>query len=185
MKVLGISFSYRHGNSQALVEHILKGAKDAGAETELIRFCDLEVKNCKGCGFCKSPGKDTCSIKDDMADLYKKVNDADAVVFGMPVYFGRMNAPAYTFIDRLYAMLNPDFSPRLSGGKKIAVAVTCGTGPAEDMEKIGAYISAIGGFFGWESKGLIYERNLLEKDAVLKCGDKLKEAEKLGKSLTE
>ena len=185
MKVLGISFSYRHGNSQALVEHILKGAKDAGAETELVRFCDLEVKNCKGCGFCKAPGNDTCSIKDDMQDLYKKIDAADALVFGAPVYFGRMNAPAYTFIDRLYAKLNPDFSLRISGGKKMAVAVTCGGGPEEDMENINKYLTTVGGFFGWESKGLICGNGLMEKDAVLKCGDKLKEAEKLGKSLTE
>ncbi len=185
MKVLGISFSPRAGNSQTLVEHILKGAQDAGAETELIRFCDLQVKNCKGCGFCKMPGNSTCSIKDDMAELYKKIGSADAVVLGAPVYFGRMNSPAYTFIDRFYAMLNPDFSLRISGGKKMAVAVTCGSGPAEDIEKINGYLTAIGGYFGWTNKGLIYERNLMEKDAILKCADKLKEAEKLGKALTE
>lgn len=185
MKVLGISFSPRNGNSQALVEHVLKGAKDAGAETELVRFCDLQVKNCKGCGFCKAPGNGTCSIKDEMQDLYKKIDSADAIVLGAPVYFGRMNAPAYTFIDRLYAMLNPDFSLRISGGKKLAVAVTCGGGPVEDMEKINGYLTTIGGFFGWTGKGLVCEGNLMEKDAVQKCADKLKEAEKLGKTLTE
>ena len=111
MKVLGLVSSPRKGgNGQTLVENVLAGVAENGAETELIRLTDVELKPCLDCGFCKKEGNTTCVQKDAMADIYAKLAEADAVIFGMPIYFGRPNAPFLGFIDRMYAMANPDFS---------------------------------------------------------------------------
>lgn len=53
MKVLGLVSSPRKGNGQTLVENVLAGAAENGAETELIRLTDVEIKPCLDCGFCK------------------------------------------------------------------------------------------------------------------------------------
>ena len=78
MKVLGLVSSPRKGgNGQTLVENILAGAAEAGAETELIRLTDVEIKPCLDCGFCKKEGNTTGMQKDAMADIYGKLAEAE------------------------------------------------------------------------------------------------------------
>ena len=53
MKVLGLLASHRRmGNSEVLIRVALKAAEREGAETELIRLTDLEIRPCKGCMAC-------------------------------------------------------------------------------------------------------------------------------------
>ena len=40
-------------------------------------------------------------LDDDMAELTRKVKDADGVIMSSPVYFGDMTGLAKSFIDRL------------------------------------------------------------------------------------
>ncbi|HJJ59455.1 MAG TPA: NAD(P)H-dependent oxidoreductase, partial [Methanocorpusculum sp.] len=54
-KVIGIVGSARKGNGLALTKAALEGAAEAGAETELIRLADLQIKPCLDCGYCKAP----------------------------------------------------------------------------------------------------------------------------------
>jgi multimeric flavodoxin WrbA len=85
MKIVGIASSPRKGgNSQTLVEHILSGAREEGAETELIRLCERNIQPCTGCNSCKSG--DGCIIQDSMEDLCDTLAEADALVFGSPIY---------------------------------------------------------------------------------------------------
>jgi multimeric flavodoxin WrbA len=185
MKVLGIVSSPRkNGNGQTLVEQALAGAAESGAQTELIRLVDLEINPCLDCGFCKAPGHDTCVQKDGMQMLYQKLAEADAVIFGMPVYFGRPNAPFLQFIDRLYAMAAPDFSSRLPKDKKYAAVITLGGGGLETVTPIIDSLDHVfAGMFGWENAGYIWQNMLHDKTAVSKMADKLAEAKEFGRKL--
>ena len=183
MKILGIATSPRNGgNSQTLVEHILAGAKEAGAKTELLRICDLDIAPCTGCGTCKRE-EDGCIIDDDMSVLNEKLVEADVVVLGSPVYWFRLNAQAYPFIDRFYALLKPDFSTDFPKGKKIVLALTCGGAGPEVLNSINAYVKNVFAFLGFTDAGFIWQNQCLARDDLMKFPKKVEEAKSLGRSL--
>jgi multimeric flavodoxin WrbA len=109
MKLLGLSFSPRkQGNTEQLLERVFIGAQQHGAQTELYRIADKDIKPCSGCGACFKTG--VCAIQDDMRELSDRMLEADGIVFGTPVYFYNMTAQGKTFVDRTIALLNPDRS---------------------------------------------------------------------------
>lgn len=184
MKVIGIVSSPRKGaNSQALVEHILSGAEKAGAKIELVRLSDLDIRPCIGCNGCKKGNG--CVQKDDFAGLVRKLETTDAVVFGSPVYWGRLNAQAYPFIDRCYSLLKPDFSTDFPKGKKIALALTCGSLGAETTKPLDAYVKHIFSFLGFADAGFVWQNQCFAPDDLAKFTDTIRNAESLGRSLVK
>ncbi|MDO5845686.1 MAG: flavodoxin family protein [Methanocorpusculum sp.] len=94
MKIVALVSSPRkHSNSKLLAEAVLSGAKENGAETELITIIDKNINPCHADGSCKAPGSKGCGVKDDMQAVYQSIAEADAVVLAAPIYFGRLNAP--------------------------------------------------------------------------------------------
>jgi len=184
MKVLGIASSPRKGaNSQTLAEHILAGAQEAGAETELVRLCQLDIQPCTGCNTCK--GGDGCVIEDDMQMLCKKLEEADAVVLGSPIYWGRLNAQAYPFIDRLYALIKPDFTTDFPKGKKMAVALTCGGMEPEAIKPVNDYVKFVFGFLGFVDGGFICQNHCLKPDDLAQFPETIGKAKELGRKLVK
>ncbi|HUW41382.1 MAG TPA: flavodoxin family protein [Rectinemataceae bacterium] len=113
MKIIGLIASPRKaGNTAWIVDRILEGAKEQGAETCSWHFGELDIKPCRGCLSCHTGDRDRgCSIDDDMQRLYAALEQADALVLGSPVYMGQMSAQAKIFTDRLFAQISPRFSP--------------------------------------------------------------------------
>ncbi len=101
MKILGICASPRGSRSTTLqlVQALLKGAKEAGAEVELVDLCDLDIKFCNACQACFKTGE--CVHKDDFQGLYEKILAADGLVWGSPNYFHTITAQMKAFIDRM------------------------------------------------------------------------------------
>lgn len=98
-KILGIVGSPRKGgNTHVLVSRILEGAREGGAVTETIFLGELRIRECDGCHACWR-GK-PCSKDDDMATLYPKIMECDAIVLGTPVYWYGPTALMKGFIDR-------------------------------------------------------------------------------------
>lgn len=111
MKILGLVASPRkEGNTAWIVNKILEGAKEQGAETQVWYFSDHDVKPCRGCLSCHR-GDQGCVIKDDMQALYVAIDQADAIILGSPIYMGQMSAQAKIVTDRLFAQISPRFSP--------------------------------------------------------------------------
>jgi multimeric flavodoxin WrbA len=101
MKILGVVCSPRKGgNTETLVSEVLASAREAGADTELLLLGDKEVKPCDGCRSCHKTG--VCHIKDDMLDIYPKLEEAEGIVIGTPVYFWTVSGQCKVFIDRTY-----------------------------------------------------------------------------------
>lgn len=65
------------GNTAQLVEHFIKGAEEAGHETELISLLQNEVKGCLGCNACRY-GK-PCIQKDSFNEIVPKIRNADCI----------------------------------------------------------------------------------------------------------
>ena len=104
MKILGIVGSPRKGgNTEILVEEALAATREAGAQTEIILLADKKIAGCDGCESCVETH--VCKIKDDMQSIYPKLEAADAIIFGSPVYFGGVTSQAKALIDRTYLFL--------------------------------------------------------------------------------
>ena len=65
MKILGLVGSYRRlGNTEVLVKEALMEAQRLGAEVDILRLTDLEIKPCKGCMACVFK-QEECRIQDE------------------------------------------------------------------------------------------------------------------------
>ena len=131
MKVIGIVGSPRkNGNTETLVQTVLDAAKDKGHATEKFNLNELKFAGCQACMYCKS--HDQCKLEDDLVKVMDAVRDADAVVFGAPIYMFQLGGQFKMFEDRLYMFLGKDFKVSLDPGKK-AVIVTSQGNPDPKM----------------------------------------------------
>lgn len=92
-------------NTAALLNRFLEGAAAAGCETKLINLYDYSVTGCRACGGCKllgGPSYGKCAIKDDLSPIFDEIYDADAVVFGSPIFFGGIAGEMHSFLERLF-----------------------------------------------------------------------------------
>ena len=122
MKAIAINGSPRKGwNTDLLLREALKGAADAGAETELIQLSDLTFSGCRSCFACKRAEAETgrCMWKDDLQPVLDKILSADAVFMGSPIYLGNVSGMMYCLMERLvFSLLSyDDYSKRLFHGK--------------------------------------------------------------------
>jgi len=132
MKIIAVQSSPNEdGLTCLLARAVLEGAESEGAETELIHLNRLNIESCKahnrGWGTCRSEGE--CMIKDDFQNLREKINQADALVFSTPVYFGDLSESAKRFFDRWRRCEthNREASP-LRGKLAIGIAAAGGSG---------------------------------------------------------
>ena len=127
MKILGINASPRGSRSETLrlVKAVLEGAKDSGAETELVDLCKLDIEYCNACGTCFAKGE--CIYDDDFVELYRKILDGDGLVLGSPNYFHTVTAQMKTMLDR---MADTTHCQLLAG--KYGCSVATSGGPAFD-----------------------------------------------------
>jgi hypothetical protein len=83
--------SKKEWNTATLLKKALEGATSQGAHAELIHLYDLNSTGCKSCFACKLRGGESyghCAVQDDLAPILKKVEEADALILGSPIYFG-------------------------------------------------------------------------------------------------
>lgn len=103
MTLLGISTSpRRHGNTELLLDEVLRGARDAGGSVEKIVLNDLTVAPCRECEACIKAGK--CVVQDDMQMIYAKLLETDRLAFASPIFFMSICAQAKALVDRGQAL---------------------------------------------------------------------------------
>jgi multimeric flavodoxin WrbA len=102
MRVVGIYGSPRKGgNSDILLDRILQGAEALGAQVEKVYCRKLKMSGCIECGGCDETGQ--CVVQDDMQDVYPLLEQAQAVVLSVPIFFYDMPAQAKALVDRCQA----------------------------------------------------------------------------------
>ncbi len=103
MKVLIVLGSPRKkGNSETLTQTVLSGIEEKkDCTVESLYLHGLKISPCRGCGGCDKTG--ICVVKDEMTELYEKVDEADIIFLVTPVYFYGPSAQLKTFIDRCQA----------------------------------------------------------------------------------
>ncbi|MCL2063580.1 MAG: flavodoxin family protein, partial [Candidatus Cloacimonetes bacterium] len=66
MKIIAVNGSPRKNwNTHILLEKCLEGAKETGAEAELVNLYDIQFKGCTSCFICKLKGNSVskCAMK--------------------------------------------------------------------------------------------------------------------------
>lgn len=116
MKVLALNSSPRgEGQSKTghMLDHLVKGMREAGAEVRVVELRKKNIRNCSGCFTCwtKTPG--ACIHKDDMSsELFPRFIESDMVVYATPLYHFTVNATMKAFIERTLPVLQPFFEER-------------------------------------------------------------------------
>jgi multimeric flavodoxin WrbA len=126
-KILGVMGSPRQGgNTDTLMQEVARGVRESGGIMEIVALKGLTVDECDGCHVCWEDKE--CAKKDDMNDIFPRIIDSDAVVFGTPVYWYAPTALMKAFIDR-FVYFNCDEHRGRIRGKAAAIVV-----PYEDTD---------------------------------------------------
>ena len=133
-KIVAITGSYRRGGmiDQAVAE-AAGGAREAGAEVNVISLLDKHIEFCTNCRACtQTPGekRGACVHADDMGAILDAIEAADGLIVGAPVNFYNVNALTRRFMERLvvygywpWTQGGPKF--RLGETRKAAVITSC------------------------------------------------------------
>ena len=146
MKILAIIGSPRgmHGNTGRLLEEVLVGAKEYGAETEILSLKTLNVQPCVACDVCHATG--ICNIKDDYESIKDKLLACDGFILASPNYIFSVSAQMKALFDRCNGLIHC----MALEGKYVAVVETSGGG--EDEEVL-TYMSRFANSLGANSVG--------------------------------
>ena len=119
MKVLIINGSpHEDGTTRTALGEAEKILNAEGVETEIIRIGGRLISGCLGCGHCRKT-KSGCAIDDIVNEVAKKLEEADGLIIGSPVYYASPNGALIAFLDRLFYSANYDMS------MKVGAAVVC------------------------------------------------------------
>jgi len=134
--VIGINGSPRkRGNTATMIEHALNGAKSKGADIELVHLYDLSFKGCISCFACKRSGGNRsprCAIKDELTPLLDKIEHADAIFLGSPIYIGDFTSSTRAFIERfLYPQVSYEEGTFSYFKRPLSVGILCTMGASE------------------------------------------------------
>ena len=119
MKVLMLNGSPKdHGNTAAALAEMAAIFAQEGIEVELVQVGQLQVRGCIGCGTCYKTKK--CVFDDIVNELAGKLEEADGLVLGSPVYYASANSTLTAVLDRLF--YSTRFPKTMKVGASVAVA---------------------------------------------------------------
>lgn len=164
--LLGICGSPRKQGTEYAVQYALNYATEKyGFDTEFWTVRNKEINFCLHCDYCIREKKG-CINKDDIVDLYSKLEEAKFILFGTPVFQGNLSGQLKTVMDRCRALVakNPDvFKNKIgaalavggdrSGGQEIAIRSIL------DFYQQNHIIAVSGGAFGANLGASLWSRD--------------------------
>ena len=178
-RVLGIVGSPRRGgNTEILVDEILAGAAEAGADTEKIILNELNILPCQACDACKDGGE--CVQEDDMSELLKQMERCRIWILGTPVYWWGPSAQLKVFIDRWYGANQAIFK-----GRTIIVTIPMGSGNKKLAQHIVGMLNDICGYLGMNITANVLAPGLHGRGAVREHPRVLDAARQAGRAAVE
>lgn len=131
MKLLVLNSSpRRRGNISMMLQEIVREAEALGYGVTELNVHDLSVRPCTACMECRSSLR--CALpEDDGQRVLKLIRESDAVVIGVPCYWGNMPGTLKVLFDRMVYGLIGDggngFPRPLHKGKRAIVVSTSTT----------------------------------------------------------
>ena len=119
MKVLLINGSPKvKGNTALALENMAQVFAEQGIEAEIIQVGNQPVRGCIACNGCGKTGK--CVFDDVVNEVGAKLESADGIVVGSPVYYASANATLIAFLDRLFYSTHVNL--RMKVGASVVIA---------------------------------------------------------------
>lgn len=102
MKVLLINGSPNaKGCTYTALLEVAGTLNECGIETEIAQLGGKAVRGCVGCGGCRE--KHRCVFSDDITnEMIEKMEAADGLIIGSPVYFASPNGNLISMLDRFF-----------------------------------------------------------------------------------
>ena len=106
MKLIAINGSPRgmRGATGRLLEEVIAGATQAGAEVEVVCLAETPIKPCVACDTCHRVG--LCPLKDEYEAIKNKLVAADGFILASPNYIFSVSAQLKALFDRLNGMVH-------------------------------------------------------------------------------
>ena len=187
VKVLGLFGSPRRGgNTDILLEEMLKGAEETELQIERIIISQLKFSPCIECHGCDETGE--CVLNDDMEKVYPKLVEADCIILASPIFFYGVTAWTKAFIDRVQSLwvrkyrlkLPPEEPGRRRKGFFISVGATKGARLFDGaMLTVKYFFDAVGADFA----GQLLFKGVEDKGDIRNHPNALREAFEAGKAL--
>ena len=176
MRILAVIGSPRKGgNTDILVDEILKGAESKGHVAEKLRLYDYDILPGLDCRGCKRPDSGyTCVLSDGMREIYARLESADLIIFGTPIYWYGPTAKMKLFIDRL----RPYIASRKLEGKKGMVVTPSEEGPVCCGPLLQMFAMSFE-YLGMENAGSLLAQ-AYERGEIAKRPEELERAREIG-----
>jgi multimeric flavodoxin WrbA len=102
MKVVAFNGSARSGgNTAILLRHVLAELEAEGIETELVELAGKRIQGCTACMKCREKQDRQCHGRKDIGnECIAKMDEADGIIIGSPVYYADITAETKALIDR-------------------------------------------------------------------------------------
>ncbi len=189
--LLGICGSPRNQGTEYAIRYALNyAAEKFGFDTEFWSVRNKKINFCLHCDYCIREKKG-CVNKDDMEDLYFKLEEAKFLLFGTPVFQGNLSGQLKTVMDRCRAIVakNPNVlkdkigsalavGGDRSGGQEIAIRSIL------DFYQQNHILPVSGGAFGANLGASLWSRDI-GKEGVEKDEEGLRTIRKVIKRLSE
>lgn len=124
MKVVAFSGSPRKGgNTAILIGRVLDVLEAEGIETELVEMAGKKAQGCTACLKCRELADRQCHGRSDFVnECIAKMDAADGIIIGSPVYFADITPEAKALIDRAGYVggANPGMFDRKVGAAVVA-----------------------------------------------------------------
>lgn len=188
LKVLGLAGSpRRQGNTELLLDQVLAGAENVGAQTDKVVLSRLDMAPCRECDNCFDTGR--CVVQDDYQLLYPKLIKAERIALAAPIFFTGLSAQAKILIDRCqcfwarkYVLKDP-LPPTDTGLQRRGVLISTAGGAKTSFQcainTMRAFLDTLDAEYGGE----LSFPGVDEKGAIVQHGTALEEAFGLGKRL--
>lgn len=88
----------RKGNSAALLQHAIEGAREQGAQVKEVVLRNYNISPCLEIYGCKKDGN--CVINDDFATVLDILESSKGILLASPIFFYGVSAHTKIFMDR-------------------------------------------------------------------------------------
>jgi multimeric flavodoxin WrbA len=134
MNVLALNASPRKGgNTDLLIDELLRGAAEAGASVGKVYLDDLDIRPCPELDDVQARRVDS-RADDDHRMVLDQVIAADVVVLGAPVYWQGLPAQLKAFVDRFSCHYSQAWFNEGMRGKGWIVVVPFGASDLAEAE---------------------------------------------------
>ena len=180
-KVLGIVGSPRRGgNTDLLVDEILKGAKEKNLETEKISLYKLTINPCDGCNVCFKNDDGNCKHKDDFSTLKEKMEESNTWIISTPIYWWGPTAITKAFIDRWY---QHNITRNFFENKNMILVIASGGGSESYSRHVVGMMEDIASYVGLTLKEKIICTGVSKRGDVRNRPEDLKKALNIGRKI--